>query len=305
MKKILITGSNGLIGQELCKKINKSYIIKKFDNKLPVQSYSYGDILVPEILQESIKDCDGIVHLAAFSRVIFGEKNPKRCWETNVTGTYNILNLAYQSKKKPWVLYASSREVYGQQKKFPVKESARLKPLNIYANSKLLAEKLVEKYKKKGLQTAILRFSNVYGRINDHPDRVVPAFCLSAVHGTPIHIEGESNIFDFTHITDVVEAISKVIIFLEKRKKIPIMHITSGIPVSLKNLAELIKKYSIHKTKIIIDPPRSFDVSKFYGDNSLIKKVLDWSPKIDLQTGIKLLIKDFMDKSKSNNKDNK
>ncbi|WMY94679.1 MAG: NAD-dependent epimerase/dehydratase family protein (plasmid) [Arsenophonus sp.] len=305
MKTILITGADGLIGQELCKKINKSYIIKKIDNKFPITSSSYGDILIPETLQEFIKDCDGVVHLAAISRVIFGEKYPQRCWETNVNGTYNILNLAYQSNKKPWVLYASSREVYGQQKTFPVKESAILKPLNIYANSKLSAEKIIEKYKKKGLQTAILRFSNVYGRTNDYPDRVVPAFCLSAVYGTSIHIEGETNIFDFTHISDVVEAISKVINLLEKRKEIPIMHITSGTPVSLKKLAELIQKYSKYKIKIIIDPPRSFDVSKFYGDTSLINKVLQWYPKIDLQTGIKLLIKDFIEQSNSGKKDNK
>lgn len=296
MKKILITGSSGLIGQALCEKIDKFYWIEKFDSKLPEDSSEYGDILLPKILQQRLKHCDGVIHLAAISRVIWGEKQPDICWETNVTGTNNVLDLAYQSPKKPWVLYASSREVYGQQQLFPVKESAPLQPLNIYANSKVTAEGLVAKYKLKGLKTAILRFSSVYGSIDDHHDRVVPAFCQAAVTGKPIHIEGPTNIFDFTHVTDVVEAIFEVIKRLEQGQELPTMHITSGQPVSLETLAKLVNGSAKHPLKLIIDPPRCFDVSTFYGDNSLIRRLLNWVPKIDIETGISLLINDFYQK---------
>ncbi|MGP1925045.1 MAG: NAD-dependent epimerase/dehydratase family protein [Arsenophonus sp. NEOnobi-MAG3] len=297
MRRILITGSSGLIGQVLCKKIDKFYCIEKFDSKFHKESSEYGDILLPKTLQQRLKHCDGIIHLAAISRVIWGEKQPDICWKTNVTGTCNILDLAYQSPKKPWVLYASSREVYGQQQLFPVKESARLKPLNIYANSKVAAEGLVEKYKLKGLKTAILRFSSVYGSINDHHDRVVPAFCQAAVTGKPIHIEGATNMFDFTHVTDVVEAIFKVIKRLEQGQELPTMHLTSGQAVSLETLAKLVTGFAEYPLKLIIDPPRCFDVSKFYGDNSLTCRLLNWAPKINIETGISMLMNDFYQKN--------
>lgn len=289
----MITGSGGLIGKSLSQRLNKFYHVKPFDNNLPEESDGYGEILSPDILQQRVEYCDGVIHLAAVSRVIWGERQPELCWQTNVEGTRHVLDAAYNAPKKPWVLYASSREVYGQQQVFPVRESAPLQPLNHYARSKVAAEELVEKYSSKGLQTAVIRFSSVYGDIDDHHDRVVPAFCRAAATGAPIHIEGENNTFDFTHVTDVVEGILKVIAHLEAEHEVPTIHLTSGQPVSLKTLAELALRHGKHHPDYIIEPPRTFDVSKFYGDISLAQQLLDWVPEINLETGISKLVNDF------------
>lgn len=85
-------------------------------------------------------------NLAAVSRVIWGEQQPDLCWQTNVTSTRHVLESAYTSSNQPWVLYASSRAVYSQQKRFPVTESAPLQPLNTYARLKVAAEELVAEY---------------------------------------------------------------------------------------------------------------------------------------------------------------
>ena len=65
---------------------------------------------------------DGVIHLAAVSRVVWGQKNPELCWETNVTGVQNVLDAAREASSRPWVISASSREVYGEAEHLPVSE---------------------------------------------------------------------------------------------------------------------------------------------------------------------------------------
>ncbi|MFN7095405.1 MAG: NAD-dependent epimerase/dehydratase family protein, partial [Burkholderiales bacterium] len=147
MATIFITGSNGLIGKALCEQLKDSaYQIKRLDINLPSNHPDYGDINHTELIDRHLEDCDGIVHLAAVSRVVWGQQQPELCWQTNVVGTAHILEYAYQSPRKPWLLYASSREVYGEQQQLPVTESALLSPVNIYARSKVAAETIVNQY---------------------------------------------------------------------------------------------------------------------------------------------------------------
>ncbi len=105
--------------------------------------------------------------------------------------------------RRPWVVYASSREVYGDPATLPVPEDAPLEPVNIYGRSKAAAEAAVGRAREAGLATAIVRFSNVFGSTADHRDRVVPAFARAAATGGTISIEGAENTFDFTHVEDV------------------------------------------------------------------------------------------------------
>lgn len=77
---------------------------------------------------------------------------------------------------KPWLIYASSREVYGEQKNLPVIESASLDPVNNYARGKVLIEELVTNLESFDFNVAVLRFSNVYGGLLDHYNRVFLRF---------------------------------------------------------------------------------------------------------------------------------
>lgn len=295
MSSLLITGSQGLIGKALCKRLKADfYCVKVFDNSFPVDHPDYGDITCRDTIQKRMKNCRGIVHMAAVSRVIWGEQQPEKCWQTNVIGTQNVLKCAYLSLYQPWVIYASSREVYGQQQQFPVTESSPLQPLNIYARSKVVAEAQVQHYQSRGLKTSILRFSSVYGRSYDHADRVVPAFCRAAALGEPLRIEGAKNTFDFTHVDDVVEGILKVIDQLERGYLLPPIHLTTGQPTTLEKLAQLACKASQKQAPFIAAPPRNFDVSTFYGDPALAREQLGWTPQTTIGTGVKELVTDFL-----------
>jgi UDP-glucose 4-epimerase len=293
--KILITGSEGLIGTAICERLEKLDIeIIRFDKKFPTHHANYGDILNRDNLELSMANCDGIIHLAAVSRVISGEKTPALCWQTNVEGTLSLIERALSSPKKPWILYASSREVYGNPSVLPATEDAPYNPVNIYGKSKIAAEKAILDARAKGLNTAIVRYSNVYGSLQDHPDRVIPAFCHAAAHGDPIRVDGFSHIFDFTYIDDVAEGTLKIVSLLcENKTELPPFHLTTGIKTSLRQAAEIANKIGERNSSIIEAPPRLYDVSNFCGDSTKTRTILGWTPKVSPEEGIERLTKLF------------
>lgn len=295
MLSILITGSNGLIGKTLSSQLKKTtFEIKEVDINFPLTHPNFGDINNVDSIRHLFRDCIGVIHLAAVSRVVWGEDDPAKCWQVNVLGTQNILELALSSPHKPWVIYASSREVYGQQEQLPVKESATLQPLNAYARSKVAAEALVKEYQLRGLRTAILRFSSVYGRVDDHANRVIPAFCQAAVFGKSLIIEGSNNIFDFTHVSDVANGILNTINLLQKNFIIPsAIHLTTGRATSLRQIAEYACELTNNKSELVEAPPRTYDVSRFIGEPHLAFALLNWSSKINIMDGIKQMIKGY------------
>ncbi len=304
--KILITGSRGLIGKALKTCLEKSGIeVLGIDINCPIHHKEYGDIRDSSLLRKLASECVGVIHLAAVSRVVSGEKDPELCWEVNVGGTDNVLkSINSLSDNKPWIIYASSREVYGQQMTLPVSEDADLLPLNIYARSKVSAENLVTGYRKNGLQTATVRFSGVYGSTDDHVDRVIPAFCRVAAFGGTMQLEGKSITLDFTYIDDVVDGLMKIIKKLQDgHKDLPTVHFTSGQAITLWELAELAKKASFAKVEFIETHPRSFDISSFVGHTELANQLLNWKAETPLQDGIAKLVGQYRLESDSSNQD--
>ena len=287
-KIILITGTKGLIGNALQSQLKADGLQSiGIDHRYSTDHENYGDIRDLNLLEKLVADCSGIVHLAGVSRVVAGEQNPELCWNVNVNGTKLLLEAALKSSSKPWVIYASSREVYGQQATLPVAETSALFPLNNYAKSKVAAEKLVTEYREQGLQTAILRFSNVYGSPNDYVDRVIPAFCRIAAFGGTIRIDGSQNTFDFTYIDDVIDGILKVIKQLEQgRGDLPPIHFTTGKATTLLEAATLAKKLSTLNINFQEAPSRLYDVATFYGDPRRALELLGWKATVMIEEGM-------------------
>ncbi|ESZ14931.1 hypothetical protein X735_15150 [Mesorhizobium sp. L2C085B000] len=204
---ILVTGSHGLVGKAVIEGLLRT------GNRVlcaDLRSNTPLDICDREKVEAAAGQVTGIIHLAAVSRVIEAERHPALCQSVNVDATRHILQSALKSKLKPWVIYASSREVYGPQPGKLVHEDISLAPINIYGRAKFEAENLVASARGAGLRTAVVRFSSVYGALNDHADRVVPAFVGAAVRGGTLRIDGSSCAFDFTHIDDVAPGVIAV-----------------------------------------------------------------------------------------------
>lgn len=293
-KRILVTGSEGLIGTALSDALaQQGYDVVSLDLQA-LGPRNQGDVRKAEDLHRSVRGCIGIVHLAAVSRVIDGEKNPDRCWETNVGGTRNVIAAALSSPIRPWIIQASSREVYGQPASLPVCEDIPLAPVNIYGRSKIEGERLISEARSAGLRTAILRFSNVYGWTRDHSDRVVPAFARAAAFGLPLRVDGADHTFDFTHIDDTITGIMALIALLQAGEAPPPpIHLLTGQPTTLGQLARLAVELAGTNAAINDGPPRTFDVSHFYGSPRRAEQVLGWRPRTTIRDGLARLIDSF------------
>lgn len=141
MKTIAITGSEGLIGRAVVSAFQTlGYRLRRFDLRLPVGHPGRGNVLDAGAVARLVADCDGVIHLAAVSRVVWGERDPELCWATNVDGLRNVLDATHRQPRRPWVIFASSREVYGQPSVLPASEETPREPVNIYGRSKVMGE---------------------------------------------------------------------------------------------------------------------------------------------------------------------
>jgi nucleoside-diphosphate-sugar epimerase len=293
--KILITGSSGFIGSALRSFLeNKGIEIVNCD----IKNDPSEDVRNYFSLRPKIEKVDGIIHLAAVSRVKFSEENPNLCIETNIEGTLNILRAVREVKKseRPWIILGSSREVYGNTEGFSVNESSPKSPINIYGISKLAAEELCRIYSKNyGLKVRVLRFSNVYTDRNDQLDRVVPSFIQKALRGEVLVINGKGEeTLDFIYISDIVEGIWASIQEIEKSQE-PYndFNLCTGRITSLRELAEIIIEVTKSKSEIRCISSSPFEVVKFSGSSTKAKDYLGFVPRVSLREGIKMAIGEF------------
>ena len=294
MGRILVTGGCGLIGSAIAQQLRAAgHEIVNFDLSVDCKTNS-ADITDIESVASVVENCTGVVHLAAISRVVWGQRDPTRCWEVNVKGTNNVLACAAaRGTKAPWVLVASSREVYGQATSFPVPEWAPYRPLNVYAKSKVEVENMARESMKNGLRISIVRFSSVYGSVADHADRVAPGFARLAAEGKPLRVDGEDTTLDFTHIADVANGLQALTELLSMDNgSPPPLHFVSGRGTTLRELADIAVQ-AAGGGVVQIGQARDYDVSKFVGDPSRAERILGWRSNTILEAGIKRLVDDF------------
>ena len=172
-KKYLVTGGTGVIGYSLCKRIINmgGYVIvlSRSESKLNKLKEKYneieivvGDICDKQLVRDTIKKVDGVFHLAALAGVRNSFLKPKGYIDTNIIGSFNILEKTKQFNV-PHIIIASTSSVYGQKEKFPVKEMDETnKPISIYAATKKSMEVISYVYSHNfNIKVTILRFFKI------------------------------------------------------------------------------------------------------------------------------------------------
>jgi nucleoside-diphosphate-sugar epimerase len=308
--KIMITGGAGFIGSNLAEVLMKTghdVIVldiqkdpRNLINFLDKMEYIHGDVRNKKLLEKMFNryEIEGIVHLAAVSRVIWGEEDPKRCFDVNVNGTRILLESIEKSRQRPWFIFGSSREVYGESNKLPVCESYKKIPINLYGFTKITCENLLKIYSKEmELASAILRFSNVYGNEKDILDRVIPKFVLSAIYENRLEIHGGNQLFDFTHVKDTVDGITKTIQLLDENggSNTNDFHILTGKGTTLQDVVDIISDNLDGVPSVVYTKARDYDVERFIGDPAKADKKLGFKAKILPEVGIPLTIKRYQE----------
>jgi UDP-glucose 4-epimerase len=295
LSHVLVTGSHGLIGRAITRLLLlNGHEVRTLDRRLPRACPNHGDVVDRSLMTRAAQDVDAIIHLAAISRVEWGDRYPDLCWQTNVIGTENVVRAATRSKRKPVLIVASSREIYGEPTVLPVHEDTPAAPVNLYGRSKAVGEQATLAGREAGINTAIVRFSNVYGSTADHSDRAVPAFARAASTGSTMYVRGRDLVFDFTHVDD--SALGTMLLLqalLAGERNLPPVHFVTGRATTLAELAEIANKAGGRRSTIVEAPLRSNDVMTFVGDPTRAEQLLGWRAGVAIENGVRQLVDDF------------
>lgn len=218
MKRAVVTGGCGFIGSYVVRKLlEERYVVTVFDNlhsgkkeNLPEGvTFVEGDIQETSLLENTIQKGDVVFHLAALTSVPGSIEGPFEYYETNVRGTYSVLE-ACRKKEAAGVVFSSSAAVYGNQEG-EVSEASPILPESPYALQKYVGEQIGFQYARLfNLPFVALRYFNVYGQGNHEEGSYAPVtarFLKSKREGKPLTIIGKGEqTRDFIHVEDVARA---------------------------------------------------------------------------------------------------
>lgn len=285
--RILVTGSSGLIGRTLCPYLTSAgHEVIPFD----IMRALHEDVSVRDLVaNQPWSSIEGVIHLAANAQVAACENEPLDAVETNVLGTFNIVDEMLAHTGRRWLLFASSREVCGP-----------AGPVNVYGRTKAVGEDIVRGAEVLGIQAAIVRLPNVYGDTLDHPSRVMPAFARAAAYGSQVVVRGPGKILDFVHVSDISRGLSLVV---NKLCDSPSAHSPSAIlsplhlagqsPISLERLADIARRTAAdigRKLEIKVGESLPFESNAFIADPAEAFDRLGWRSEIRVEDGFARLV---------------
>lgn len=233
------------------------------------------DIRQPSALKQMMQGCGVLYHLAAQSNVMRSVADPAYTFETNVAGTAHVLEAARQAGVHRLV-FASSREVYGDSAIIPTPEDAPLIPKSGYGASKAAAEMYCRAAANDGgPEITILRLANVYGPWDQ--GRVIPNFIESALRGEPLIVHGGEQVVDFVWVGTVVDALIRVGFGTYVSQA---MNIGSGVGTTISALAKKILHLACSKSECLYEPPRAAEVKQFVAAVRVARQLIGL-PEVD------------------------
>lgn len=300
--KVLITGGAGFIGSHLADFfIDKGIEVIVIDNLCVGRienithlidhskfTFLQDDITNFDRIIDSFQGVDWVFHLAALADIVPSIENPKEYYDTNVNGTFNVLQ-ACRKHKVEKIIYAGSSSCYGIPDDYPTKEDADIRPQYPYALTKNLGEQLVMHWcQLYNLSALSLRFFNVYGpraRTSGTYGAVFGVFLAQKLAKKPFTVVGDGNqTRDFTFVTDIVSAI---VASAESNISGEIINIGSNNTYSINRLVELLGG------EVVYIPKRPGEPDCTWADIGKAKKLLNWLPKVSLEEGVKILLADM------------
>ncbi len=326
MQKILVTGTAGFIGFHLARLLlNQGHLVLGIDAITDYYDIALKhrrhDILLqnPNFTAHETDICDYpalkqvadgfqpdvIVHLAAQAGVRYSLENPRAYIETNVTGTFNVMECA-RELAVDHLLMASTSSVYGANEEMPFSESQKTETqMSLYAATKKAGENMGHTYAHLwGLPTTMFRFFTVYGPWG-RPDMALFKFTQLGLEGAPIDVFNHGNMErDFTYVGDIVSAISLLIKAPPPRinerddwKEIEgdslshvapfrVINIGNSEKVRLMDYIEAIENAIGRKIKRNYMDIQPGDVPASWADCQLLQNLVDYQPRTSVQDGV-------------------
>jgi len=313
--QILITGVAGFIGFNLAKyllessnakiigidSLNDYYSKKLKRDRIKVLSqfkkfsFFHINILNKKKLEKifKIKKINLVINLAAQAGVRYSLEKPNEFVDNNIQGFYSLIDVAnkYNIKK---IIYASSSSIYGDSKRFPLKENQNVMPKNIYALSKKINEEMAEVFSNQyDISFIGLRFFTVYGEWG-RPDMFMMKY-LTSSYDKKVNFYLNNygkHTRDFTYISDACKIISKLV-FTKKKVNHEIFNICSNNPQKLTDVIKKINFLTKKKPNLFKRKLQKADVVKTHGTNKKIKSFIGNQKFTSLDHGLKITVEWF------------
>lgn len=312
-----VTGATGLVGSWLVKYLidvganivclvrdwvpNSEIVRSKQIEKVQVVR---GDIRDIELLERILGEYEiqTIFHLAAQTIVTIANLNPLSTFETNIQGTWNILEASRRSPKVEQIVIASSDKAYGDQKILPYYESAPLQGQHPYDVSKSCADLISQTYAKTyDLPVIITRCGNFFGGGDLNWNRIIPGTIRSILRkNQPIIRSNGKFVRDYLYVEDGVLAYLMLAQKLSENSGLSgqAFNFSYEMHFSVYEIVEKIRLLMDSDLMPIIKNETNNEIIIQYLDSSKARELLGWQPKFDLSSGLELTIKWYMENFK-------
>ena len=329
--KLFITGSSGFIGFHVAKRyLDKGFKVYGFDSmnnyydvklkrsrlnilkKYKNFSFTKGNLENQKKLNSSINKFKPsiIIHLAAQAGVRYSIENPKIYLNSNIIGTFNVIECAKKLKIKHLII-GSSSSVYGANKKFPFQEIDKTdRQISFYAATKKSSENIAHSYSSLWkIPITVLRFFTVYGPWG-RPDMAYFKFTKNILRGKKIDVYNKGKMYrDYTYIDDIVDGIVKLTYKIpklnssKKYKNDSISHVAPIRTLNIGNtkkvlLSDFISAIEKNLNKKAVKrflPMQKGDVYSTLSDSSLLRRITGYNPKTKYKDGIKKFLNWYLD----------
>ncbi|PIP86862.1 NAD-dependent dehydratase [Candidatus Campbellbacteria bacterium CG22_combo_CG10-13_8_21_14_all_36_13] len=309
-QKVLVTGADGFIGSHLVERLlEKGAIVRAFVFYNSFNSWGWLDTFPKEILEkieivagdvrdqrfvdDAVKGCDFIFHLAALISIPFSYDAPDSFFDTNTKGTLNILQSARREGVKR-ILITSTSEVYGTAKYVPMDELHPLQAQSPYSASKISADHIGESFFRSfGVPVVIVRPFNTFGP-RQSTRAVIPTIITQILSGVDTMKLGRTDtIRDFNYVKDTVDAYCAI---AEKDSTTgEEINIATGIGITIGDTVKKIIEITGSKINVETDDvrlrPDSSEVERLIGSADKLKELTGWTPTFGFEKGIEETIK--------------
>lgn len=331
--RFLITGTAGFIGFHLARRLlDDGHSVSGFDGMT-----DYYDVQLKEARRDRLRLFDSyrhfaarledraaleraaadanpevVIHLAAQAGVRYSIEAPQSYMDSNLVGSWHLLELARELKPRH-LLLGSTSSIYGANRKVPFSETDKAdEPLNLYAATKKGMEAIGWSYAHLfGIPTTTLRFFTVYGPWG-RPDMALFKFVSAMLAGRPIDVYGNGRMGrDFTYIDDLVEALTRLIPIAPhednrvRREDVTdtlsadaparVVNIANGAPIDLSDFVATVERCLGRTAERNLLPVQPGEMPQTFGDARLLRALTGYAPKTGIDEGVEAFINWYRD----------
>jgi NAD dependent epimerase/dehydratase len=305
MSKVLITGAGGFIGSHLVERLvrdgadARAYVHYNSRNDWGMLELVEpalrdrieivtGDIQDPFSVRAAMRGVDTVYHLSSLIAIPYSYVAPQSYVTVNVQGATNVLQAARDEGVRR-VIHTSTSECYGTARYVPIDEAHPLQGQSPYAASKIGADMIAESYFRSfELPVTIVRPFNTFGP-RQSPRAVIPTIILQALRGDSIKLGSLRPTRDMNYVDNTVDG---MIAAASRDAAVgQVVNIGSGREISIGDLAQLIIGLTGSSSRVLEDAerlrPAASEVERLLCDNGKARRMLDWTPRVDLEEGLR------------------